>query len=750
VTTTAHSAGLDPFTYGTRDRTQPPLWLRRDVPAIALFVLAVVCLVAIGSPSSILGGSWRAAMQTVLGMGEFLVPVLALALGTALVRGRVVEGYRPRPSELAGWGTIFVSFLVLLAALGDGIDPGERRYGGVVGWALRVASAWAISDLGSTLLWVGIAVLGVGLALGFEPHQAIAGMVQWMATIPSRLEATLFPRPDVQPADDGWEPVAAGQSRAETRPTQMSDEITAQPVAQAPVDVQDEPLRAAQTPIRSRRSAVHWTPPAVATLQKTEGGLPSQTEIQRRINIIEQTYADFDVSVKVIAVNPGPTVTQFGIEPGYRERVDRKGNVLRREKVKVAEITNLVNDLSLALAAPSVRIEAPVPGREYVGIEVPNGTATVVGLRRILESPAFLKARSRGRLAVALGEDVSGQGVAGDLARMPHLLIAGQTGSGKSVCVNSLIVSLLLHTTPDQLRLILVDPKRVELTGYREIPHLLCPVIVDAEKVVSVLRWVVGEMDRRYRLFEQEGARNIDAHNRLAETTPETESLPYIVVIIDELADLMMLAADEVERLLCRLAQLARATGIHLVVATQRPSVDVITGLIKANFPTRIAFTVASQVDSRTILDSAGAEKLLGKGDMLYMPQDAPKAVRVQGTFVSDDEITAIVAQWKAQGKPKYVEELVNAEVWVPGTGEDQADIDLYDAAVEAIGEVTRLSVSLLQRRLRIGYARAVKLIERLESEGLIEPIGTRGQGWRPTSAVESDDQPRGHHRGED
>ena len=713
------------------------------MPIALLYALAATTTVDLLSPRLILQGGLHNALVAAFGIGAYLWPLLLLAIGTALLRARVVPGYVPSRAELTGWAGLFLTCLVALQSVGAAIDTGATNYGGLLGSALRATTDWAVQPLGSALFWLAAGGASLALALGANPRAVTARLRAWPVAQWHRLDAILFREAAPAAPPDEWEvpePVAhlqpgaveAPPRRARVPIVRAADRVVVTP----PVAPEPEVVVPAPGPAPTDR----WQLPQVSLLQKTESAMPSQVDVQRRINIIEQTYADFDVAVKVTTVNPGPTVTQFGIEPGFRERVDRRGNVLRREKVKVAEITSLVNDLSLALAAPSVRIEAPVPGREFVGLEVPNGTPTVVGLRRLLESASFQKLKARGRLAVALGEDVSGQGVAGDLARMPHLLIAGQTGSGKSVCVNSLIVSLLLHTTPEQLRLILVDPKRVELTGYRDIPHLLCPVVVEAEKVVNVLRWVVGEMDRRYRLFEQEGARNLDAHNALSDSEPKLERLPYIVVIIDELADLMMLAPEEVERLLCRLAQLARATGIHLVVATQRPSVNVITGLIKANFPTRISFTVASQVDSRTILDTVGAEKLLGKGDMLYLPPDAPKPIRLQGAYVSDDEIAPIIARWREQGKPNYVEELVNAEAYVPGAGEDQADVELYEQAVEVVADVSRLSVSLLQRRLRIGYARAVKLIERLETDGMIEPIGSRGQGWRPTSAAESAD----------
>ena len=348
--------------------------------------------------------------------------------------------------------------------------------------------------------------------------------------------------------------------------------------------------------------------------------------------------------VAVVEVNPGPVVTQFGLEPGYVERQDRKGKV-KRMKVQVAKIASLSNDIALALAASPIRIEAPVPGKGIVGIEVPNKETAMVGLRSVMESDEFRRQGQRSLMA-AFGRDVSGLPVVDDLASLPHLLIAGATGSGKSVCINAIIACLLCRNTPEDLRLLMVDPKRVELSNYNGIPHLITPVVVEAGRVVGVLKWLAAEMDRRYQLFSDAGARNLESYNKkmIARGSPH---LPNIVMFIDELADLMMVAPDEVERHICRIAQLSRATGIHLVIATQRPSVDVVTGLIKANFPARLSFLVSSQVDSRVILDTPGADKLLGSGDALYMAPDSPKLARIQGCYVSDGELERIISFWK-------------------------------------------------------------------------------------------------------
>ena len=415
-----------------------------------------------------------------------------------------------------------------------------------------------------------------------------------------------------------------------------------------------------------------WRLPPIDILDTTPEIEFSEADNVQRAKIIEDALSSYGVETKVVQINAGPTVTQFGVEPGWdrklreRKERDRNGEVrvtmeeVSKTRVKVERITSLANDLALALAAPSIRIEAPVPGKSMVGIEVPNTSIGMVSLRSVIESSTYQKLQPRSKLALALGKGAGGESIAGDLSRMPHLLIAGATGSGKTVCLNAIISCLLLNNTPFDVRFIMVDPKRVELTPYNSIPHLATPVIVDTKKALVTLRWMSQEMDQRYQHLASAGARNIEGYNKNREGT---DKLPYMVLIIDELADLMMTSFDEVEHILCRLAQLARATGIHLVVATQRPSVDVVTGLIKANFPTRISFAVTSQVDSRTILDGAGAEKLLGRGDMLYMPTEASKPKRLQGCFVSDNEVERLVYFWNSQKEqaaaPIRIEEVV-------------------------------------------------------------------------------------------
>jgi len=476
----------------------------------------------------------------------------------------------------------------------------------------------------------------------------------------------------------------------------------------------DEPARkkprAAVSPVSSA-----WPAPAVALLDAVPPAAAAPTDNDARAQVIEETLASFNVAVEVVEVQSGPTVTQFGLRPAPGVRVQR--------------ITALQNDLALALAAPSIRIEAPVPGKPVVGIEIPNGTTALVTLREILESGAY--ARMTSPLKIALGKDVAGDPVTADLAKMPHLLIAGATGSGKSVCLNSLIAGLLFHNSPDQLRLLMIDPKMVELTTFNGVPHLLHPVVTEMDKVGGTLKWALKEMHRRYKLFGEAGARNLARYNEMQlekldghpPISDNQKPLPYIVFIIDELADLMMVSPAEVEDSISRLAALARATGIHLVLATQRPSVDVITGVIKANFPARIAFAVSSQVDSRTILDQAGAEKLLGRGDMLYLASDGSKAMRVQGTYLSDREIERLVEFW-SHNSQHTPEQIASSELEAPKSedGEGENNDKLFAEATKAVREYRRASVSLLQRRLSIGYSRAARLLDQLEDRGVVGP----------------------------
>ncbi|MBI3397395.1 DNA translocase FtsK [Candidatus Woesebacteria bacterium] len=448
-----------------------------------------------------------------------------------------------------------------------------------------------------------------------------------------------------------------------------------------------------------------WKYPPMDLLEDVESGKADRGDIKGNAAQIEKTLESFGITARVVEVNLGPAVTQYALEVALG--------------TKLSKITALERDLALALAAPTgtIRIEAPIPGRSLVGIELPNRASEVVPLKKMLTSDTMRNNQSK--LAVALGLDVSGKPIVADIGKMPHVMIAGQTGSGKSVCINAFLASILFRAAPTEVKLILVDPKRVELVHYNDIPHLLTPVIVEPDKVLSALRWIMGEMDRRYKLFSQAGARNIQSYNEMS----GFQALPYVVLVIDELADIMLFAPVEVEDAITRIAQMSRATGIHMLLATQRPSVDVITGLIKANVPCRIAFAVSSLVDSRVILDTQGAEKLLGKGDMLYLPPEQAKPIRIQGAWVSDKEISALVSFMKNQGvSPQYTEEVTtttkSGRPAVPGmTGEID---DLFEDAIRVVCQYERASASLLQRRLSIGYARAARIIDQLEAIGVV------------------------------
>lgn len=475
---------------------------------------------------------------------------------------------------------------------------------------------------------------------------------------------------------------------------------------------------AAGAPFRQPRRVGPFTLPALNLIT------PARSRRARRQNtnqtkLLEETLANFGIEGRVVDVCQGPTVTRYELQPP--------------PGIKVSRIVALADDLALALAAPDVRIEAPVPGKSVVGVEVPNKEPSIVYLQDVLVSPEFQKHPSP--LAMALGKDIAGNTVLADLRKLPHLLVAGATGSGKSVCLNTIIASFLYKSSPEEVQLLMIDPKRVELTVYNGIPHLVSPVVTDPKKAATALRWAVKEMERRYELFADAGARNIESYNEwMADNLQrygEGEVLPYIVIIIDELADLMLVAAAEVEDAICRLAQMARAAGMCLIIATQRPSVDVITGLIKANIPSRIAFAVSSQVDSRTILDMAGAERLLGKGDMLYFPVGAAKAIRAQGALVLERDIEKLVEFWAQQADPDAEEENI-VEIQESIDNEVVVDDELFDDAVQLVIDSGQASISMLQRRFRIGYSRAARLIDTMELKGIVGPH----QGSKPREVL--------------
>jgi S-DNA-T family DNA segregation ATPase FtsK/SpoIIIE len=533
------------------------------------------------------------------------------------------------------------------------------------------------------------------------------------------------PRMQPEPEPAPVAPAARTSSRRATttaaaEPSMPTPEPTIRvPVRQGP---QAAPAQLPVSPIPAPSRALRGEPmplPPIEQLPYYETHKPNEEDLAAKARLIQEKLASFRVQAWVREINTGPAVTQFALEPG--------------EGVKVRRITELQNDLALALAAPSLRIEAPVPGFARVGIEVPNAQIMTVGLRETLESSAFRKGKQK--LPIPLGLDVNGKYIVGDLTKMPHLLIAGATGAGKSVCINGIISTFLLTRRPDEVKLLMIDPKMVELSGYNGVPHLQAPVVTEMPKVVPTLRLVLREMERRYAMFSQLGVRNLDGYRLKTADEPGAERLPYLVVIIDELADLMMTTPVEVESLLQRLTQMARATGIHLIIATQRPSVDVLTGIIKANVPARIAFMVSSGTDSRVILDVPGAERLLGKGDMLFLPPDAAKPQRIQGAFVADEDVPRLVEHWqRVVPVPEYAEEWINLptaseDSGAGGSGDLDEEDPLWDQAIEIVRKQGTASASMLQRRLRIGYNRAARMIQEMEDQGIIGPAdGIRGR----------------------
>jgi len=708
---------------------------QREVVGIVLLAIGGLTLLSLLSPSQgALTAPWIRLLRVAFGVGYVLAPVgLALA-GLWLI----LDSLDRRPD--VGWGQpvgaliLYLVFLGVMHVFAGSDDPAQvaaqGQGGGYLGLTLSQALVDSLGRVGAVIVLLALAGIGLTLLLGrstVQIAQGVAGTLSALArAVRERVELARLP----QPAPP-WVSTRGGQ-RGESladRAAQKVEELVRRPLA--PPEARESPP---ERPVASPRSFIprvigdtrRWQLPNIADIleENIEQEL-SQSEIRQRVRVIEETLAHFGVPAKVVEVNQGPTVTQFGVEPGFTETRDRRGR-LQKVKVKVSKISSLADDLALALAAAPIRIQAPVPGRSVVGIEVPNSQIYLVGLRGVMESEAFRQIK--GPLPIALGQDVAGEPVAADLAAMPHLLIAGATGSGKSVCINSIITCLLCTHTPETLKLLMIDPKRVELVNFNGIPHLAAPVVVDLERVMHVLLWATGEMDRRFRLFARAGARNIEAYNALITARGEPR-LPYLVLIVDELADLMMIGGEEVEQRICRLAQMARATGIHLVLATQRPSVDVVTGLIKANFPARISFAVTSQVDSRVILDVAGAEKLLGRGDMLYLPPDSSKILRLQGCFVSERELDRLVRYWKGMGPPlDRPEELVQQPLWEDVIAQAKAqaaksgDDELWPEVMALVRQHRSVSVSLLQRRLRIGYARAARLMDLLEERGIVGP----------------------------
>jgi S-DNA-T family DNA segregation ATPase FtsK/SpoIIIE len=617
------------------------------------------------------------------------------------------------------WDGVLTTVLSVIALLLSFAWQGDAPAGGIVGQTLYTGLISAFGLIFTQFLVVMLYFAAVIIAFHSQLGKIWGAVVEVQESRESqeRPAPKSAPSPDLSVEELAKVPVIEGTDAAALHgPLAGLRRRIVAPDLKPSVPVHQLSLSNPRTPQNA------WMYPPMALLMKVDSK-PTAGNIQKRMEVIKKTLSDFGIDVTMAGVNVGPTVTQYEMKPS--------------EGVKLTQITSRRDDLALALAAQSLRIEAPIPGKSAVGIEIPNEKKAVVGLRDILESDAFRKASSK--LMLALGLDAAGQPVIADLARMPHCLIAGSTGSGKSVCINACILSLLVNNSPDELRLIMVDPKRVEMTTYNGIPHLLTPVITEPEDTVKALKWLVNEMDRRYRLLNSVGKRNLEQYNLAPD--PGEGRLPAIVLVVDELADLMMVASREVESSIVRLAQMARAVGIHLMLATQRPSVDVITGLIKANIPTRMAFAVASQIDSRTILDQAGAEQLLGYGDMLYLSTDVPRPRRIQGARVLDGEISSVIAHIRQQEptdryNPSILETRVDIKGMTSRGGGDEVDDDMYEDAVGVVRQYNKASTTLLQTRLSVGYARAARLMTIMEDRGVIGPA--RGAKPREVYGVEA------------
>ena len=721
---------------------------------MALFVLATITLLGlVGLTHSSLLEPWIGLWRQLAGWGAYPLFLILAGFGIYQLIRRLDLPYELHSGQVIGLELLLLTMMALIhMALGDGLSGALAGVGGgLVGWALSEPLMDFLGPFLAILLILILAVLGLSLIvrIGWSDiirwlNRASLNLQIWS----NELEIDITERE----AQRGG---AASATQVQTAPEASLPTPDSRIEEGALIIIEDSAQAEISTPqVRDERL------PSLEILEQGSVLALSTEEIDFKKQVIEDTLLDFGLPAIVTEIRRGPSVTQFGVEPGYIEKPGPDGQP-KQYKVRVNQIASLQRDLALALEVPRLRIEAPVPGRGIVGIEVPNDATSVVRLRPIIESQAFREMQSP--LAVALGKDVAGAAVVTDLGTLPHLLIAGTTGSGKSVCLNALIACLVFNNTPDNMRLVMIDPKKVELIRFNGLPHLLGKVEVEGERVIGVLRWLTAEMDHRYNLFAAVGAKNLADFNKKVQRQRGKplevegkilEKLPYVAVFIDELADLITMYPADVERTLCRLAQMARATGIHLVVATQRPSTDVITGLIKANFPARASFSVASNMDSRVILDTMGAENLLGKGDMLFLSPDASSPRRVQGCFVSDDEIESIVNHWQtladngelgdltAASAPKVAAEAQAEAPWENMIARKSFISDRDEMLEEAIALAQKsntISTSLIQRRLRVGYPRAARLMEALFEMGLVEDPKVGGK-TRRTYVEENED----------
>ena len=665
-----------------------------DVAGVLLLAAAVIVLLSLLMPDTgVLGTLIGSSLRMLLGQGAWVAPIPLAILGLATLLGK-----RKLKVSMLTWGLVCLfaatlGFVAMALTKGpDFFDPEvAEKAGGYVGASI----AWAFRALLGGAMGVGLGVVAaIGLILSVNTSIQAA-----LESVREKAASIKIPKPEI--SKPGPKPLKERPAPVFTPEPYEDDEPVVKP--------KPKPTVTEQLPKPTQQSTEpkdgYVLPPLSLLRPPEQRAKRSQNEVQANIETLESTLEEFGIEANVVEIAHGPTITRYEIQLGPGIRVNR--------------IKSLADNIAMSLAANHVRVEAPIPGKAAIGIEVPNAKRTMVTLRAVADTDEFMKSPSR--VAICLGQDVSGVNRYADLAKMPHLLIGGATNSGKSIGLATIITSLLLRNTPKDLKLVLLDPKRVELTLFDDIPHLMSPVVRDVKQMAGVLRQVWKEMDRRYDIFSEAQARNIEVYNSKASFA---DKMPYIVVVIDELADLMIQAAAEVETSICRLAQLARATGIHLVIATQRPSVDVITGTIKANISSRIAFSVSSQVDSRTILDTPGADQLIGQGDMLFLPIDAHKPVRIQGCYVSEGEIEAICEHWKAQSKPQYVIDPVAALV-----DREEARMDMEDEsdpfwadAVRWVADRGQASTSMLQRRFSIGFQRASRLLDLMEERGIVGP----------------------------
>ncbi len=675
-----------------------------DTGGVLLFAFALMTLLAL---LGLTGGSlltpWALTLWRWMGYGSLFVVVGSGLSGLMLLRKRAQR------DENVRWGRVIALeiatfFALMLFAIigGTSIERAEAGLdGGYIGWSLAQLLSKSLPNdtWRNVLVVIGLMIF---LLIGFDflPKLEkvllrIAGDLPGSAAETPQNQTETSIHPLVEPIVEN--PPSVQKKAAPPLPPEFRKNF------KVPEALDEKPA----TP--QPRSALL---PPFSMLMGEQSARPDERHINSTAGLIEKTLSEFGIPARVVGFRIGPTVTQFAVQPGFIKKPGSNEPDAQQMKVRVAQIAALQKDLALALSAQRLRIEAPVPGRSYVGIEVPNQHSSLVRLRPILETEAFSKITAP--LALALGRDVSGQPLVADLGRMPHMLVAGQTGSGKSVCIAAIAACLAMNNTPEDMRMVMIDAKMVELLRFNGLPHLLGKVETDTQRILGVLRWLVVEMEHRYRLLEEVHARDIASYNRKAKTT-----IPRIVVIIDELADLMMSAPDQTEHNLVRLAQMARATGIHLIVATQRPSTDVVTGLIKANFPARLAFSVASGIDSRVILDSTGAESLLGRGDMLFLNPEVGSPMRAQGVWVTDQEIERIIAFWQKISTSANTPPPWEALLTEP---DEDSDDSLVDQAIEVVRSSQRASASLLQRKLKIGYPRAARLLDQLEVMGIVGP----------------------------